>query len=72
MGSRVPYGIAQGGLFRCCLSSLGDFMSTQNEPPANGTIHKCKFDCITVMIYEDGVWRWDKERSNATVEASRP
>lgn len=48
--------INQGGLMRCCIQSLLDVLTTEEE----GDTHIC-MHCETVMIVKDGVWQWYPE-----------
>jgi hypothetical protein len=54
----ISYRVAQGGLMRCCLSSLDEHI-LNNGPGDDGDRVACAYCKDTWMIREGGTWRWD-------------
>lgn len=56
-------GINYGGLFRCCIGSLDDWVVEQgdNADVADGTRVPCRH-CGSGVILAGATWRWDSER----------
>ena len=55
------YNVYHGGLLRCCLASLDEFLFETTEPTKEGDTHECKY-CHSRdgnMIYQGGGWRWN-------------
>lgn len=54
--TRVNY----GGLMRCCLASLSEYIEREAEEEAvEGTIVSCVYGDHGTMILDGGVWRWN-------------
>lgn len=57
--------VNQGGLMRCCLDSLADYVNGLDKEAnvlAEGTVHQCKYtdDPLHRMVLSStGVWAWD-------------
>lgn len=56
--------VHQGGLMRCCLATLGDFI---NEKPDQiiyeGDVLNCRYEKNQTepkMVYHKGAWRWNR------------
>lgn len=56
------YRVYQGGLMRCCLLTLQEFMATEaQQPPQEGDLLHCRYHADNGgMIFHDGAWRWNK------------
>ena len=54
------YQIRQGGLFRCCLVTLGETEIV--DPPEEGDKIPCSY-CGTTMSMQKGSWAWDEANS---------
>jgi hypothetical protein len=63
----IPYDVEHGGLMRCCLASIHEYMAAQTEAPKEGDKVKCRYcfregeDGSGCMIFKDSAWRWDHE-----------
>lgn len=58
---RREYRVYQGGLMRCCLATLDDFMATTEHPPKEGDILHCAYHGDNGgMIFRDGAWHWNR------------
>lgn len=53
--------INQGGLMRCCLGSLAEWVQAHIDEPAEpGTIVNCNYGCDDGMVLgPDLTWRWN-------------
>ena len=55
--------VAQGGLMRCCLATLADFVAAHaTEPALEGFVLDCAYEAPgnTKMILEGKVFRWNR------------
>ncbi len=58
----MNYLVRHGGLMRCCLATLDEFMATKDEPPEEGDTLRCKYHCDNGgMIFRNGGWEWNIE-----------
>lgn len=56
------YRVAQGGLMRCCLESLGNQVRAMKERPADGTVLDCEYETPGNgnLILDGFTWRWNR------------
>ncbi len=55
------YEVRIGGLMRCCLSTLEDFMARAKEQPKEGDTLLCRYHCNNGgMIFRNGAWEWNR------------
>jgi len=58
---RITYRVFQGGLMRCCLATLDDYMAKTDKPPQEGDTLPCAYHSDNGgMIFRDGAWRWNR------------
>lgn len=56
----MNYNFRPGGLLRCCLATLEEFMAETEEPPKEGDILHCKYhEDLGGMIFHDHAWEWN-------------
>ena len=57
-------GVAIGGLMRCCIESIKDYIHDHPlDPATDGTTLRCKYapdDPDHRMVLRAGVWHWDR------------
>lgn len=64
--SALTYGdvlVSQGGLMRCCLATLADFVTGHaNEPAVDGFVLDCRYEKSgnANMILEGKAFRWNR------------
>ena len=56
--------IKHGGLMRCCLTTIGDYVAEhQHEQATEGFILDCKYErkgnCN--IILSGGIWQWNRD-----------
>lgn len=55
--------VYQGGLMRCCLGTLDEYLQSRDEPSQEGDTLDCKYEKDPEnknMIFQDGAWRWNR------------
>lgn len=58
---RTDFRVYQGGLMRCCLATLQDFMAATDHRPEEGDTLQCAYhEGSGGMIFRNGAWRWNK------------
>jgi hypothetical protein len=65
---RTNFKVATGGLMRCCLLTLDQFMATTPEPPKEGETLQCIYHEGYGMIYRKDVWRWNTPEDGSNVK----
>lgn len=51
------YEVHPGGLMRCCLASLDEYLKDNPKPDVT---HKCRYCANPMRRDARGVWRWDR------------
>lgn len=55
-----PYRYAQGGMMRCCISSLSAWVMLHPGPWERGRWIRCRHH-QTMVIFDGEVWRWSND-----------
>lgn len=56
----MEYKVYHGGLMRCCLATLDEFMAATEVEPKQGDVLPCKYHPEDQsMIFHNGAWRWN-------------
>jgi hypothetical protein len=59
----IDYVVYQGGLMRCCLSTIAQAMEASSTPPQDGDVLKCRYHPQDEgMIFGEGAWRWNRKQ----------
>lgn len=58
MNEKQNYRVRQGGLMRCCLTSLDNYMLCCIAPPKEGDKIQCASCKIGRIIFKAGAWEW--------------
>ena len=61
MSAVYEHRLNSGGVYRCCISTLGGAIETDPAwVPADGERLPC-LHCSSGLIHVDGVWRWGRD-----------
>lgn len=66
-GDEQTYQVRQGGLMRCCLLTLAEYMAPIQaeivQQPQEGNLLPCRY-CNSSMIFTEDAWEWNKGRTD--------
>ena len=66
----MEYRIRQGGLMRCCIASVQEYMEETRTTPEEGTIIHCRYEKSADngrMIFREGAWEWNRPKDSFTL-----
>lgn len=63
-----------GGVMRCCIATLVEYLKGIEEAPPVGTTLDCKYEQSgnkKLILAADGVWEWNRTERSPMIEPAR-